>query len=79
MTAALRRKIECCKDCPKRHAGCHATCEDYKREIEELDELRTVIRAEKNASNIYGEFRYDTKKKRRPKNSVFSNKGKTKR
>ena len=27
-------KIKCCKDCvaPKRHAGCHDTCKDYKKE-----------------------------------------------
>lgn len=32
-----KRVIKCCKDCvaPKRHPGCHDTCEDYKKEIAE--------------------------------------------
>lgn len=29
--------MKCCKDCiaPKRHLGCHATCEDYAKAKEE--------------------------------------------
>lgn len=36
--------IKCCKDCKKRHLGCHSTCEDYIREKSEHDNLRSIIR-----------------------------------
>ena len=29
--------ITVCKDCPKRHPGCHGTCEWYKAERKALD------------------------------------------
>ena len=28
-----------CKNCPNRHIGCHATCEDYKRQ-KAIDDAR---------------------------------------
>ena len=31
--------IHCCKDCvpPKRHVGCHSTCEQYRKEKIQLE------------------------------------------
>ena len=31
-------KITCCKDCPDRHIGCHATCERYLEQKATLEE-----------------------------------------
>ena len=32
-----------CKDCTKRHAGCHSTCDDYKQYKIELKEKQDKI------------------------------------
>lgn len=42
--------IKCCKDCvaPKRHPGCHGTCEEYKKEKAILDTQNKKIREEKD-------------------------------
>lgn len=36
----MAMKITCCKDCTKRHIGCHASCEDYIKQKTELDRIR---------------------------------------
>lgn len=36
--------IKCCKDCKKRHLGCHSTCEDYIREKSEHDNVISLMR-----------------------------------
>ena len=41
-----RYKIECCKDCPDRHPGCHGHCERYKKERAEYDETMSAKRHE---------------------------------
>ena len=40
--------IKCCKDCTKRHAACHSTCSDYKREKKAWDERKEKIEKSKN-------------------------------
>lgn len=35
-----------CKDCPKRHPGCHVDCEWYKAECKALDKENTRRRNE---------------------------------
>lgn len=42
-------KIICCKDCipPKRHIGCHDTCEEYKKEKAEYEIKKQKERAER--------------------------------
>lgn len=30
----------CCKDCKKRKAGCHAECEDYEKFVRENEKIR---------------------------------------
>lgn len=45
--------INCCRKCapPKRQLGCHATCEEYKKEKEKYEEdkkkLNEIKRAKK--------------------------------
>ena len=38
--------ITVCKDCPKRHPGCHSECEWYKTERKALDRENTRRRNE---------------------------------
>ncbi len=38
--------ITVCKDCPKRHPGCHGDCEWYKTERKALDKENTRRRNE---------------------------------
>lgn len=75
MTAAMRKKIECCRDCQKRHAGCHSTCEDYKREKAELEELRSAMQAQKDSDTIYASYHIDNKAKRRAKLNLHTRSG----
>ena len=41
--------ITCCKNCvpPKRHLGCHSTCEQYLREKAEYEKQKEYARAHK--------------------------------
>ena len=41
--------ITVCKDCPKRHPGCHGACEWYKAERKALDKENTRRRNESAA------------------------------
>ena len=75
MTAAMRKKIECCRDCQKRHAGCHSTCDDYKREKAELEELNSARRTKANADAAYTSYHIDNKKKRRAKYNLHTRAG----
>lgn len=67
---AMRTHIDCCKGCERRHQGCHSTCEDYKKQSAELDELRTIIRAHKDGAKDIREYYKSNAKKRRPKKST---------
>lgn len=42
-------KISCCYKCepPKRHPGCHATCEEYIRQKEEWEAIKEKYQAER--------------------------------
>lgn len=64
---AMRKKIECCRYCDKRHQNCHADCEDYKRECVELDELRSVIKAERTAREEVHAYNWKSWKRVNPK------------
>lgn len=64
-----------CKNCkpPKRHPGCHDTCEDYQVYRAELDNKNETIRKKKTAdAEIVGVFvgthkRFENNRKRRKK------------
>lgn len=55
-------KIRCCIDCvpPKRHVGCHSTCEEYLKEKAEWDAVKEEER--KNRMVDYTITNYDIKK-----------------
>lgn len=76
---AMRSNIECCKDCLKRHTGCHSTCEDYKREKAELDASRSAVQAQKDADALYTSYHMNSKHKRRAKYHLHSRRGGTKK
>jgi hypothetical protein len=42
-----------CKDCEKRHDGCHGHCEDYKAVREWLDGVNALRRKEKEREWAY--------------------------
>lgn len=64
--SAFRTNITCCKNCAKRHMGCHSNCDDYKRESEELQASKAVLRAEQDAYVELTEYRKHNNKRRRP-------------
>ena len=41
--------IHCCENCvpPKRHVGCHSTCEDYLIEKAEWEQKKELIKEDK--------------------------------
>ena len=42
-----------CKDCEKRHTGCHSTCEDYKAFRKERDEELAAHRREYETADYF--------------------------
>lgn len=48
-------KISCCKDCvpPKRHIGCHSTCEEFLAEKAEYEAEKAI---ENKARKEYADF-----------------------
>ena len=40
-------KTDTCRECTKRHVGCHSTCQDYIKFRQELDEVNKKIRKER--------------------------------
>ena len=45
--------INCCRGCvpPKRHAKCHATCEEYMKEKQKHDQIKTQKHKDASASD----------------------------
>ena len=43
--------IRCCKDCKERHPACWGSCEKYKVQKAENDELNAMIRKEKDRNS----------------------------
>lgn len=56
------QRIECCKGCDDRHAGCHSKCDSYIKERTRLDALNKERYQEKNVMDFID---YRHKKKRR--------------
>ena len=63
-----------CKDCvaPKRHPGCHGTCETYLAERAEYDKLKAIHDRERDincgliterSKKVYEAIKYKRKKK----------------
>lgn len=45
--------ITCCKDCSKRHPGCHSKCSKYIKEKSEWEEIRAKAHREQAYTTIY--------------------------
>ena len=60
----MRTKIDCCRECQSRHAGCHGDCPDYARENAELEEYRAKRNAERGADAMIAEHVVAYKRKR---------------
>ena len=45
--------IKCCKDCvaPKRHPGCHGSCDAYIAEKAEYERLKAVYEKDRKVTN----------------------------
>lgn len=67
---AMRTRISCCKGCERRRQGCHSTCEDYKRESAELEELRTMLRNNQEQNQKFSDYYWNNRRKRKPKRST---------
>ena len=49
-------KVPCVKECPNRKAGCHATCELYKKYVEEKAKVKAEVTKQKvNEYNLTGQ------------------------
>lgn len=47
----MRSTIRCCKDCDKRHLGCHTQCETYKEQKKNFEETKAEWRKQKELEN----------------------------
>lgn len=52
-------EITCCKDCPDRHVGCHATCERYLEQKATLEEEADRVRKYKLVDIEYSKLSRD--------------------
>ena len=52
-----------CKDCKKRKVGCHSTCEDYIRFVNEYRNMMYKVKLDKNTSTSSG-WSYTGKRKK---------------
>lgn len=43
----MKKPIAKCKDCHNRKVGCHSTCEEYKKFLQENEEWKKMIGSEK--------------------------------
>lgn len=55
-----------CLNCPRRAAGCHATCEDYKQWKGQNDEFHKLVAAKREKDGVvYGYYRKKAERKER--------------
>ena len=57
----LQMRNNSCKGCvePKRHIGCHSTCEEYKQCVREFEELKKKIEEEKRKDRYFKQYKYE--------------------
>lgn len=56
----MRKRIDCCRDCERRKQNCHATCEEYINQSQELDELRNAMRSAKVDYTRYVYYKHNS-------------------
>lgn len=49
--------IICCRGCKERHIGCHAECESYKAQKQEIEAEKKDKRKEKELDELRSDFR----------------------
>lgn len=63
-----------CRDCNKRHVGCHSSCEDYKKFLEEYERFKKYTK--EHAPPVLTKWSWDgytdTMGKRRRHDGKFS-------
>lgn len=57
--------IKCCKDCIRRYAACHDTCERYRQEHREYQAEKEAYCKGKNMGYEYDDFRAEQIRKAR--------------
>lgn len=57
----MRLTIHCCKDCiaPKRHQGCHATCQEYIKEKAQLEKDKDKFKADMKKVPSFSAYDFD--------------------
>ena len=58
----MKLDTNCCKDCERRHIGCHATCDDYIAAKRRHDEIAAERQKEKLVNDYQAEV---TRQKRK--------------
>lgn len=61
----MKNKINVCKNCEKRHSGCHSDCEDYHREKKANDDFDRMVREKRDAEVRYFKMRQSNVPKRK--------------
>ena len=59
-----------CKNCDKRHIGCHSDCEDYAEQRRVLDEIRRKISDQKIKERALDSLEYERIKYAKKKKGV---------
>ncbi len=47
-----------CKNCDKRHIGCHSKCEDYAEQRRVIEERNEKVKAEKIKERVLNDLEY---------------------
>jgi len=57
----MNKGVYCCRYCvaPKRHPGCHSTCEEYLKQSKENNEKMEMIRKEKSKNVTLTTYDFD--------------------
>lgn len=53
----LRFRNTSCKDCEKRHVGCHSDCPDHIKDREEYEQLKKQIEDAKSQDRLYKDYK----------------------
>ncbi len=56
--------VKCCKDCQKRHVGCHGQCPEYQKHKADHVQKRIQIINEKHQQEIISDVQFHSRKKK---------------
>ena len=63
----MKLETQCCKDCKKRHMGCHSDCADYLKAKEELARIKEEMQKQSTTVGYFVDVARRKKKKFREK------------